>query len=293
MTSAASNLLIQCVFYLVAAARAGQAARRVLRPRAVGRAHVPESGPWLDGTACLPRFGRGRKARDALDRVRHRHAGVQPGRPVRGLRAAARPAPAAAQSGGTGAVSADSSWNTAVSFATNTNWQGYGGESTMSYLTQMLALAVQNFVSAATGIAVLAALARAFSRRQAATIGNFWADLTRSTLYILLPLSLILALALVSQGVVQTFKPYDDTDRRENRLRRRRRRRQADDGQGGKPVMEKDHPGADRSPSGRPPRRSPSSSSAPTAAASSTSTRRIPTRTRRRWRISSRCCRSW
>jgi K+-transporting ATPase ATPase A chain len=107
-----------------------------------------------------------------------------------------------------GGVSADSSWNTAVSFASNTNWQGYGGESTMSYLTQMLGLAVQNFVSAATGIAVLAALARAFSRRQAPTIGNFWADLTRSTLYILLPLSFVLALALVSQGVVQTFEPY-------------------------------------------------------------------------------------
>jgi K+-transporting ATPase ATPase A chain len=109
---------------------------------------------------------------------------------------------------GLGAVSPDSSWNTAVSFATNTNWQGYGGESTMSYLTQMLGLAVQNFVSAATGIAVLAALARAFARRSAGTIGNFWADLTRSTLYILLPLSFILALALVSQGVVQTFGPY-------------------------------------------------------------------------------------
>jgi K+-transporting ATPase ATPase A chain len=107
-----------------------------------------------------------------------------------------------------GAVSADSSWNTAVSFATNTNWQGYGGESTMSYLTQMLALAVQNFVSAATGIAVLAALIRGFARKQVGTIGNFWADLTRSTLYILLPLSFILALALVSQGVVQTFGPY-------------------------------------------------------------------------------------
>ena len=107
-----------------------------------------------------------------------------------------------------GAVSPDSSWNTAVSFASNTNWQGYGGESTMSYLTQMLGLAVQNFVSAATGIAVLAALARAFSRKQAGTIGNFWADLTRSTLYILLPLSFILALALVSQGVVQAFGPY-------------------------------------------------------------------------------------
>ena len=109
---------------------------------------------------------------------------------------------------GIAAVGADSSWNTAVSFATNTNWQGYGGESTMSYLTQMLGLAVQNFVSAATGIAVLAALVRAFARRQVTTIGNFWADLTRSTLYIMLPLSFVLALALVGQGVVQTFSPY-------------------------------------------------------------------------------------
>jgi len=109
---------------------------------------------------------------------------------------------------GLGAVSPDSSWNTAVSFASNTNWQGYGGESTMSYLTQMLGLAVQNFVSAATGIAVLVALIRGFARKQAGTIGNFWADLTRSTLYILLPLSLVLALVLVSQGVVQTFGPY-------------------------------------------------------------------------------------
>ena len=107
-----------------------------------------------------------------------------------------------------GAVSPDSSWNTAVSFATNTNWQGYGGESTMSYFTQMVALAVQNFVSAATGIAVLAALIRGFARKQISTIGNFWADLTRSTLYILLPLSFVLALVLVSQGVVQTFRPH-------------------------------------------------------------------------------------
>ena len=107
-----------------------------------------------------------------------------------------------------GAVSPDSSFNTAVSFATNTNWQGYGGESTMSYLTQMAALAVQNFVSAATGIAVLAALARAFARRSTATIGNFWADLTRTTVYILLPLSFVFGLVLVSQGVPQTFGPY-------------------------------------------------------------------------------------
>jgi len=109
---------------------------------------------------------------------------------------------------GLGAVSPDSSFNTAVSFATNTNWQGYGGETTMSYLTQMLALTVQNFVSAATGMAVAVALIRGFARRSAETIGNFWVDLTRTTLYVLLPLSLVFALALVSQGVVQTFGPY-------------------------------------------------------------------------------------
>jgi K+-transporting ATPase ATPase A chain len=109
---------------------------------------------------------------------------------------------------GLGAVSPDSSFNTAVSFATNTNWQGYGGESTMSYLTQMLALTVQNFVSAATGMATLAAFIRGFARRTTPTIGSFWVDMTRSTLYILLPLSFVLALILVSQGTVQTFGPY-------------------------------------------------------------------------------------
>jgi len=107
-----------------------------------------------------------------------------------------------------GAVSPDSSFNTAVSFATNTNWQGYGGETTMSYLTQMLGLTVQNFVSAATGMAILVALIRGFARRSTATIGNLWVDMTRTTLYILLPLSFVLALVLVSQGVVQTFGPY-------------------------------------------------------------------------------------
>ena len=109
---------------------------------------------------------------------------------------------------GMGAVSPDSSFNTAVSFATNTNWQGYGGESTMSYLTQMLALTVQNFVSAASGMATLVALIRGFARRSSETIGNFWVDLTRGALYILLPLAFVLALVLVSQGVVQTFGPY-------------------------------------------------------------------------------------
>jgi K+-transporting ATPase ATPase A chain len=110
---------------------------------------------------------------------------------------------------GLGAVSPDSSFNTAVSFATNTNWQGYAGEATMSYLTQMLGLAVQNFLSAASGIAVLIALIRGFTRRETAEIGNFWVDFTRSNLYVLLPLSLILALVLVSQGVVQSFAPYE------------------------------------------------------------------------------------
>jgi potassium-transporting ATPase potassium-binding subunit len=106
------------------------------------------------------------------------------------------------------AVSPDSSFNTALSFMTNTNWQGYGGETTMSYLTQMVGLGVQNFVSAAAGMAVLAALIRGFKRNSADTIGNFWVDLTRSTLYILLPLSMIYSLLLVSQGVVQTFSEY-------------------------------------------------------------------------------------
>ena len=109
-----------------------------------------------------------------------------------------------------GAVTPDSAMNTAISFATNTNWQGYGGESTMSYLTQMLGLAVQNFLSAATGIAVLIAVVRGFSRRSSTSIGNFWVDMTRSTLYILMPFSLVLTLLLVSQGVVQNIKPYVD-----------------------------------------------------------------------------------
>jgi K+-transporting ATPase ATPase A chain len=109
---------------------------------------------------------------------------------------------------GLGAVTPDSSFNTAVSFATNTNWQGYGGETTMSYLTQMAALTVQNFVSAATGIAILVAVVRGFARRQASTVGNFWVDLVRSTLYVLLPLAVVLALVLVSQGVVQTNDGY-------------------------------------------------------------------------------------
>jgi potassium-transporting ATPase potassium-binding subunit len=104
-------------------------------------------------------------------------------------------------------VAPDLAFNTAVSFATNTNWQNYGGEATMSYFTQMAALTVQNFLSAATGMAVLVALIRGFVQKQVGTIGNFWVDMVKSTLYILIPLSIILALLLVSQGVVQTFAP--------------------------------------------------------------------------------------
>jgi K+-transporting ATPase ATPase A chain len=103
------------------------------------------------------------------------------------------------------AVSADSSFNTAASFVTNTNWQGYAGEGTMSYLTQMLALAVQNFASAATGMAVLIALTRSFVRNEARGIGNFWVDLTRTTVYILLPLSIVFGVFLAASGVPQTF----------------------------------------------------------------------------------------
>jgi len=106
------------------------------------------------------------------------------------------------------AVSPDSSFNTAISFMTNTNWQGYGGESTMSYLTQMAALTVQNFLSAATGMAVVVALIRGLARQKAATLGSFWVDTTRTTVYILLPLAFVFSLALVSQGVVQTFSSY-------------------------------------------------------------------------------------
>ena len=113
------------------------------------------------------------------------------------------------------AVSPDSALNTAISFATNTNWQGYSGETTMSYLTQMLGLTVQNFVSAASGMAVLVALIRGFVRRNSNSIGNFWVDMTRSVLYILLPLSLVLALILVGQGVVQTFNPYQTVNLQE------------------------------------------------------------------------------
>lgn len=108
-------------------------------------------------------------------------------------------------------VSADLAFNTAVSFVTNTNWQAYTGEATISYFVQMAGLAVQNFVSAATGMALAIAFVRGIARREARAVGNFWVDLTRAILYILLPLSLVGALLLVSQGVVQNFNPYTVT----------------------------------------------------------------------------------
>jgi K+-transporting ATPase ATPase A chain len=115
-------------------------------------------------------------------------------------------------------LSPDSSFDTAVSFITNTNWQGYSGESAMSYLTQMAGLAVQNFLSAASGIVVAIALIRGLARHSCATIGNLWVDMTRAVLYILLPLALLLALLLVSQGVIQSFSPYKNVTTLEARV---------------------------------------------------------------------------
>jgi K+-transporting ATPase ATPase A chain len=120
-----------------------------------------------------------------------------------------------------GAVSPDLAFNSAVSFGSNTNWQNYSGEVTLTYMTQMLGMTVQNFLSASTGMAILVALIRGIARNSANTIGNYWVDLTRGVVYILLPLSVLLALALVSQGVVQTFQesqqvallqPFKDTN---------------------------------------------------------------------------------
>lgn len=107
-------------------------------------------------------------------------------------------------------------FNTAASFGTNTNWQAYAGETTMSYLTQMLGLAVHNFLSAATGLTALLVLIRGFTRKNSSTVGNFWVDLIRTVTYVLLPLSMILAVILVSEGVVQTFSPYTEATTLEN-----------------------------------------------------------------------------
>jgi K+-transporting ATPase ATPase A chain len=109
---------------------------------------------------------------------------------------------------GLGPLSPHLAFNTAVSFTTNTNWQSYGGESTMSYFSQMVGLTIHNFTSAATGIAIAAALVRAIARHSTQTLGNFWVDLVRTTYYLLLPVCLVFAVFLVSQGMIQNFKPY-------------------------------------------------------------------------------------
>ena len=108
------------------------------------------------------------------------------------------------------AITPDSALNTAISFVTNTNWQGYGGESSMSYLTQMLGLTVQNFLSAATGIVVVVALVRGFARHSVQSIGNVWVDLTRTTLWVLLPMALVLATVFAGQGVIQNLSSYTE-----------------------------------------------------------------------------------
>jgi K+-transporting ATPase ATPase A chain len=138
-----------------------------------------------------------------------------------------------------GAVAQDLAFNTAASFTTNTNWQNYAGEATMSYLTQMAGLAYHNFTSAAVGIALAIAFVRGIARREKETIGNFWVDMTRSTLWLLLPMCVIYALALVSQGVVQNLKPYDTAKLVESQ---QVKKTGADGkpmvGQDGKPVMD-------------------------------------------------------
>ena len=252
------------------ARRGGEAARRVhgarLRGRAASCSRRRSAGSSASSTASR-RAARRREARDALDDVRGRDAALQRRRRRRRLRASsACRASCRSTRDGMGAVSPDLSWNTAVSFVTNTNWQSYGGETTMSYLTQMVALAVQNFVCAASGMAVMVALIRGISRKTTSTLGNFWVDLDAQ----------------------HALHPAAALDRPRARLRLAGRRadllgrapRRAAPGDEGRRRQGRDRPGPRR----RPGRLAgwPSSSSAPTAAASSTSTPRTRSRTRRR-----------
>ena len=170
---------------------------------------------WLDpvlapvGAVDLSRDGRRSQQRARLEAIHARHAALQSGGLLVHLRDSAFATFSAAESARTSRrVSPDLAFNTAVSFTTNTNWQSYGGESTMSYFSQMVGLAFHNFVSAATGIAIAAALVRAIARHSATTLGNFWVDLVRVTYYLLLPICLVFAVFLVSQGMIQNFKPY-------------------------------------------------------------------------------------
>jgi K+-transporting ATPase ATPase A chain len=167
-------------------------------------------------------------------------------------------------------------WNTAVSFVTNTNWQNYSGESTMSHFTQMAGLTVQNFVSAAVGIAVAVALIRGLTRKGSATIGNFWVDLTRAVTRVLLPLSFVLALVLVSQGVIQNFNGFTEVKTVDNSVA-------VADADGNTTSVD-----TQQIPAARSPRRKRSRSSATTAVGRTTPTRRTRSRTRPDLRTSSR-----
>src|SRR6266853_6151492 len=142
---------------------------------------------------------------------------------------------------GFGPVSPDLAFNTSTSFTTNTNWQSYSGEATMSYLSQMVALVIHNFGSAATGIALAAALVRGIARHSAKTIGNFWVDLVRTTYYLLLPICVVFAVFLVSQGIIQNFKPYTKARLLEPMkitVEKKNEKGESIQGPDGKPVME-------------------------------------------------------
>ena len=173
-----------------------------------GRRNALSSVAGPRGTLYLSSLPHRRERGDVLEKVCRRLSPLQRRGPRRALSPAARPGLLPLNPQHLPAVRWDTALNTAISFVTNTNWQAYGGETTMSYLTQMMGMTVQNFVSAAAGMAVLLPLIRAFTSKMKETVGNFWVDMTRSVLYILLPLSIILSLVLVSQGVVQTLGPY-------------------------------------------------------------------------------------
>ena len=186
------------------------AARALHDARLPARADMARSGAAAGRAADLPaRPASTRRARCAGPSTRSAMLRVQRGLDARALPAAAAAGRAALNPQGLAGVAPDLAFNTAASFTTNTNWQAYVGETTMSYLTQMAGLAYHNFVSAAVGIALAIAFIRGIARRERDTLGNFWVDMTRATLWVLLPFCLVGALLLVSQGVVQNLRPYD------------------------------------------------------------------------------------
>ena len=198
---------------------------------------------------------------------------------------------------GLAAVSPDLSFNTAVSFTTNTNWQSYVGESTMSYFSQMVGLAFHNFVSAATGIAIAAALVRGIARHSAKTIGNFWVDLVRVTYYLLLPICLVFAVFLVSQGMIQNFKPVHQSAALVEPMKVSVAKVDKDGETGRRCCREAGHGGANRDRTNHRARSDGVADRDQDARHqrrryTSTPTPRIRSRIQRRSRISSRCCRS-